>query len=110
MKTAGGMSACCWMLLKVTVSPAATGFGDDAVAVMVMGIRLDCVGIRLLTQALSKVAALAGLAGSKKTLATTAKAASTAIRRRLIIASPLLAIPFALSLDSPDPFRSSEAL
>ena len=65
MKTAGGMSACCWMLLKVTVPPGATGFGD-VVAVMVMGIRLDCVGIRLLTQALSKVAALAGLAGSKR--------------------------------------------
>ena len=95
MNTAGGIAACCWMLLKVTVPPGDTGFGD-ASAVIVIGIRLACVGIRLLTQALSKVTALAWLVGSKKMLAATANAPSTAVLRRLLIAPPLFAIPFAL--------------
>src|SRR5262245_55377307 len=95
MKTAGGMSACCVMLLNVTAPPGDTGFGD-ALPFIVTGIRLDCVGIRLLTQALLKVTALAGLAGSKKTLATTANEASTAVLRRFNIRPPLFAIPFAL--------------
>src|SRR6266498_3673222 len=96
MKTAGGMSECCWMLLNVTESPGATVPGD-ASAVIVIGIRLACVGIRLLTQALSKVAALAGLAGSKKALAATANTARTADLRRFLITPSSVAIPFAIA-------------
>ena len=81
------------MLLKVTVPPGATGFGV-ASAVIVIGIRLACVGIRLLTQALSNVAAPAGVAGNTSALAATASTASGAVLRPLIMSSPF-AIPFA---------------
>src|SRR5262249_42819497 len=98
MKTAGGMSACCWMLLSVTVPPGETGFGD-ALAVIVIGMRLDCVGIKLLTQAVLNVMALAGLAGSKKTLATTANVPRTAVLRRLVMLPPVFAISVAVFME-----------
>ena len=41
------------------IARAFTGVGVDVFAVMVTGIGLDWVGIRLFTQALSKVTALA---------------------------------------------------
>jgi len=84
------------MLLSATAPPGDTGFGE-AVAVWSTGIRLACVVIKLLTQALTCVTALAGLAGSKKALAATAKPTSTAVLRRLIIAPPLFAIRFAMN-------------
>src|SRR2546425_7656981 len=59
MKTAGGIASCWLMLLNVTAPPALTGEGE-AVAVIVTGIKLACVGIKLFTQALSNVAAPAG--------------------------------------------------
>src|SRR2546430_1656211 len=83
MKTWGGIASDWLMLLNVTAPPAATGFGD-AVAVMVTGIRLACVGMRLFTQALSNVTAPAWLTGSRNAPGiASAMATKTRLRRRL---------------------------
>ena len=52
------------MLLNVTEPPGATGVGD-AVAVMVTGIRLACVGIRVFEAGVVERGGTAGLAGHK---------------------------------------------
>ena len=73
------------------------------------GIRLACVGIRLFTQALSKVTALAGLAGSKKTLAATARRDKYRRPAALDHRSSSVRDSFALSPDLPTPFRSTRS-
>src|SRR5438876_10692780 len=83
MKTWGGIASDWLMLLNVTAPPGATGFGD-AVAVMVTGIRLACVGIRLFTQARPNVAARAWPTGSSNAPGIViSMATKTRLRRRL---------------------------